>query len=233
MTTAIGTAQSGTLALSMQDLFTVIGRLRDGRNTHTDATAFRQQVKVLVTATSSAARAQGHTEEDVGLALFATIALLDESVFASGLPIATDWARKPLQDELFREHRAGESFFQYLETLLKRDESPVVADLLEVFQTCLLFGLRGRYAPGAQGGSAQGDPERLASISRRVSERIRRIRGETLPVSDLWRHDSKEEVPLTRDPWVSRGLRLLAALSAFGLVLYGLYWLLLPTRVTP
>jgi type VI secretion system protein ImpK len=198
----------------LQELFTVTGRLRDGRVKPADVGAFRTRVKELVAAANDDGVAQGYASKDVGLGVYAAVALLDESVFNSGLAISADWARKPLQDELFGEHRAGENYFAYVDRLMQRDDSPVLADLLEVYQLCLLLGFRGKYAPGAQGGDASGNPEALASISRRLGDRIRRIRGEVPPLSSGWRPPSGEAIAQARDPWVRRLLVMLLIVAA-------------------
>ncbi len=54
------------------------------------------------------------------LATFAAVAFLDESMLNSQNPIFADWLRKPLQEELFGTHIAGETFFQNLQQLLGR-----------------------------------------------------------------------------------------------------------------
>jgi type VI secretion system protein ImpK len=142
-------------------------------------------------------------------------------VFNSGLALSADWARKPLQDELFGEHRAGENYFTYVDKLMQRDDAPVLADILEVYQLCLLLGFKGKYAPGAAGGGAAGDPEALASISRRLGERIRRIRGEVPPLSSGWRPPSGEAIAQARDPWVGRLLAVLGVVAIGVVALFG------------
>ncbi len=56
-----------------------------------------------------------------------------------------------MQEELFGTHMAGEIFFQNLQSLLGRSDSPDLADLLEVHYLCLLLGYRGRYSVGSTG----------------------------------------------------------------------------------
>jgi type VI secretion system protein ImpK len=206
-------AAVGRLALAMQELFTVTGRLRDGRVKPADSVSFRARVKELVATANDEGVAQGYNSKDVGLA------------------ISADWARKPLQDELFGEHRAGENYFSYVDRLMQRDDSPTLADLLEVYQLCLLLGFRGKYAPGAAGGGAAGDPETLASISRRIGDRIRRIRGDVPPLSSGWRPPSGESVARARDPWVRRLLVILVIVAAAVAALYVVARLLLRAGV--
>ena len=81
---------------------------------------------------ASQALAAGYTADDVKFATFALVAFLDESVLASQNPVFADWPRKPLQEELFGTHIAGETFFAHLHQLLTAQDSPDLADLLEV-----------------------------------------------------------------------------------------------------
>jgi len=227
---AASSAITGQLALALQEVFTVTGRLRDGRVRPTDAKAFRNRVKELAASANDEGIAVGYSAKDVGLALYAAVALLDESVFNSGLDVSAEWARKPLQDELFGDHRAGENFFQHVSGLMQRDDSPGLADLLEVFQLCLLLGFRGKYASRAQSGTSSSDPEELASISRRLGERISRIRGELPPLSGAWR-PTGEVVATQNDPWVRRLVVVVATLAVVTGALFVLYRLLLPAGI--
>ena len=79
------------------------------------------------------------------------VAFLDESILNSRNPLFADWPRKPLQEELFGTHMAGEVFFQNLQKLLGRTDSHELADLLEVYYLCLLLGFGGRYSMGNKG----------------------------------------------------------------------------------
>jgi type VI secretion system protein ImpK len=109
---AAGTANRGDLALALQEAFTVAVRLRAGRQVAADATSFRAHIKQLLGAADQRARAAGYDGDTVKLAVYAFIALLDESVLTSGQPMFAEWARQPLQEEVFGEHMAGENFFR-------------------------------------------------------------------------------------------------------------------------
>ena len=69
------------------------------------------------------ARNRGYTAEDARLASFAVVAFLDESVLNLQNPVFAGWPRKPLQEEMFGGHVAGEIFYQSLQRLLERSES--------------------------------------------------------------------------------------------------------------
>ncbi|HSJ10165.1 MAG TPA: DotU family type IV/VI secretion system protein [Longimicrobiales bacterium] len=217
--------QRGELALALQEAFTVAVRLRAGRQVAADASSFRLHVKQLLAAADQRARASGYDGESVKLAVYAFIALLDESVLNSALPMFADWARQPLQEEVFGEHMAGENFFRTLHDLLGRQDSDVLADVLEVYQLCLLLGFRGRYGAG--------DPSAPQALTASVQQKLQRIRG--APPLDLvpdWQRPSHETVVLGRDPWARRLALFAAGSLTLAVLLYVLFRLLLRSGIT-
>ncbi len=203
------TAAPGRLALSQQDLFTVIARLRGDRAPVRDAESFRTQARTLLAKAEQAGAAAGYAATDVRVSLFAAVAFLDESVLNSPQPALAEWSRRPLQDELFGGHMGGELFYQYLEQQLARADEPALADVLEVFHHALLLGFRGRY--GSDAGA-------LKVIAQRVGERIARIRGGAGDLAPAWR--PVDDAVAARDPWIRR-LAIGAVLSA---VLVAVLW---------
>lgn len=192
------------LALAYQEIVTVIVRLRSNRQAVADAEAFRANMRGVLRKAEQDAAAKGYTPEDARLATFAVVAFLDESVLNSSNPVFADWARKPLQEELFGGHVAGEIFFQSVERLLARKDSSDLADLLEVYYLCLLLGYRGRYSVGGI--------DQLRGIKDSMAEKVRRIRGPAQP-GFAASAPSADAVPARRsDPWV-RGLALASAAS--------------------
>ncbi|MBA4156467.1 MAG: DotU family type IV/VI secretion system protein [Gemmatimonadetes bacterium] len=186
----------GLLALLLQEPFTAAIRLRANRQTVTDAEAFRTHIKRLLATADSEARRAGFDGEYVKLAVYAFVAFLDESVLNSNQPSFASWPRQPLQEEIFGDHMAGETFFLHLKELLGRQDSEELADLLEVFQLCLLLGFRGRYGVG--------DPGGLDGLIAAVQEKILRVRGGHPPLSPQWKLPDDEAVTVARDPWVPR-----------------------------
>ncbi len=182
------------LALVFQELFTVIVRLRSNRQAVADAEAFRVAMRGALKRAEQDALARGYGSDDVRLASFALVAFLDESVLNSRKPVFDDWARKPLQEELFGGHMAGEVFFQTLDRLLARRDSRELADVLEVYDLCLMLGYNGRYSLSG--------PESLRGIRDAVSEKITRIRGPLGTLSAAWAPDPG--VPRFSDPWIRR-----------------------------
>lgn len=165
------------LALAFQEIFTAIVRLRADRQAVTDAEIFRAQFREGLRMADEEARNRGYTQEDIALATFAVVAFLDESVLSAHNPALASWPRLPLQEELFGGHVAGETFFRNLEDILRRRDAPEVADLLEVYQLCILLGYRGRY--GAQSAG-------LRDVLGVVEDKMRRIRGGPAPLCPAW-----------------------------------------------
>jgi len=201
----------GDLALALQEAFTVAARLRATRLAAPDADAFRARVKQLLTVADEEARRAGYAPEYVRLAVYAYVAFLDESVLNSGLPIFSEWPRQPLQEEVFGDHMAGETFFRHLQELLARQDSPALADVLEVFLLCLLLGFRGKYSAGGKG--------ELQAFVNAAQEKILRIRGARAELSPNWR-PSTTAIVTPRDRWVRRLAILAVATLALAVVLF-------------
>jgi type VI secretion system protein ImpK len=214
---------AGLMALALQEAFTVTIRLRAGRQVATDADSFRTHVKHLLAAADHEARRTGYSGEQVKLAVYAFVAFLDESILNSREPMFAGWPRQPLQEEIFGDHVAGENFFRRLDDLLGAQDSPELADLLEVFQLCMLLGFRGRYALG--------DPSGLQSRLTAVQQKILRIRGDLGPLAPQGGLPAGEVVPPDRDPWVPR-LGIAASVSfATAVCLYVVYRVLLSSDI--
>jgi type VI secretion system protein ImpK len=204
----------GELALALQEAFTVAVRVRTNRQVAANAQAFRVHVKQLLEGAHRQAAHVGYDPDLVRLAIYAYIALLDESVLNSSQPMFADWPQQPLQEEVFGDHIAGENFFRHLGDLLGRQDSEDVADALEVYQLCMLLGFRGRYAA---------DPGGLQSAQRAVQDKIHRIRGAVGPLAPMAGLPPGESVQAQRDPWIPR--LVIAAAVALGLaVLFYLFF---------
>lgn len=217
-------APRGELAAALQEAFTVAVRLRAGRQVAADSLSFRAQIKQLLAAADQRSRAAGYSGPTVKQSVYAYIALLDESVLNAGQAMFTDWSRQPLQEEVFGEHMAGENFFRALQELLGRQDSDEVADLLEVFQLCLLLGFHGRYGSDAMG---------LRALEGTVQAKIQRIRGGE-PITQLapdWQRPQDERVVAKADPWMKRLVMITGGTFVFALVLYLLYLLVLRSNL--
>lgn len=200
----------GRLAGALQEALTAVVRLRAERQQVTDAAQFRAQILQLLARAEQDALQLGLNTQDARLAIFAVVAFLDESVLNTRNPAFADWARRPLQDELFGGHMGGEWFFQHIDQLLARPDGPELPELLEVYQLCLLLGFRGKY--GATDGG------QLQATTQRVAERLARIRPTSRELAPRWKPPA--DAVSTRDPWLKP--LTLAAVGAV-IVLFGLW----------
>jgi len=202
---------AGRLALILQELLTATARLRGDRQPVPDAAAFRAQLMELVRRADQEAASAGYAPSDARLGIFAAVALLDESALNARQPALAEWARHPLQEELFGGHMGGEWFFQHVEQLLARPDSPALIDLLEVHHLCLLLGFRGRY-----GGDDRGA---IYAVAARLDERVARARGTPGDLVPNWRPPN--DAVAARDPWIRRLAVGLAASIALAMALWG------------
>jgi type VI secretion system protein ImpK len=193
-----------SLALIFQEVLTAIERLRGNRQGVTDAEAFRHHTREALKNAANQGLAAGYSGDDVRYATFAAVAFLDESILNSQNPVFSDWLRKPLQDELFGTHIAGETFFQNLQQLLGRQDSADLGDVLELHHLCMLLGFCGRYSAGNRG--------ELGQIVGMTAEKIARIRGPFAPLSANWT-PPPEAARMSIDPLVKK-LGILAGVCA-------------------
>jgi type VI secretion system protein ImpK len=187
---------AGNLALIFQEIITATVRLRANRQPVSDAESFRVHIREALKTAQQQSRAQGYSDDDFRKAVLAVVALLDESILNSGNPKFTDWPRRPLQEELFKEHKAGEKFFEDIQQLLAQTDSAALADVLEVHDLCLLLGYGGRYSFGNKG--------ELHSIRELVAAKIRRIRPYNPALAPDWAPPVQASVRSQTDPWVRR-----------------------------
>lgn len=107
-----------------------------------DAGALRARVLELKGRFERDANAGGFSAQDIEDAVFAMVALIDETIL-SGRGAARDaWIARPLQLELYGRQLAGEEFFERLDQLRREREARIEA--LEVYCCCLAFGFEGR-----------------------------------------------------------------------------------------
>lgn len=218
----MSTLRCNSLALCFQEVLTAILRVRFQRQQVQDAEGFRAQLRRSLQSAMQDARNAGYSSDTVQMAVFATVAFLDESVLNLQSPVFADWARRPLQEELFGGHLAGEAFFRNLQALLAGQDSSENADALELHCLCLQMGYRGRFAFGDSG--------ELHQMLRLARSRIERQRGAPRLMPEI----PAPEVPpaRARDPW-TRTLAIAACLLAILTVAgFGGYELLLGSGVS-
>jgi type VI secretion system protein ImpK len=209
MTPSAVARRTENLALLLQEVLTAIVRLRSNRQAVSDANSFRIHMREALKSADQEARKRGYNADAIQLAVFAVVAFLDESILNSRNPLFADWPRKPLQEELFGTHMAGEVFFQNLQKLLGQTDSQELADLLEVYYLCVLLGFAGRYSMGDKGN--------LRSILDAVGDKIRRVRGYSPDLSPAWMLPKEAARRMGGDPWIRR--LAIAAVSCVGLAL--------------
>jgi type VI secretion system protein ImpK len=207
-------APRGQLALALQEALTAVVRVREGRQVPTDANAFRAQMRTLLAQADQDSRRMGYPPEFVKISVYSVIAYLDETVLGTPGALSAAWVGRPMQEEIFGDTVAGETFFRYVEELLTRQDSAFVADVLEVSLLCMLLGFKGRYATS--------DGSELRSLTAAVADKIRRIRGGVAPLSSRAAPPPDEEIARTGDRW----LRILSAgllgSAVLALVLFGI-----------
>ena len=207
------------LAFVFQELLTVGERLRSNRQQVADATSFRAQIWSAVRQADEEARRRGYAADDIELAIFAAVAFLDESILNLRLPVFNDWPRQPLQEERYGHHVAGEIFFQNLQKILGRQDSHETADLLEVYQLCLLLGFAGRYSMGGRGD--------LRAVTMQTADKIQRIRQTGAELSTGWRLPQDPPQVAGGDRWATRWMYIAIGSACFLVMLYvGFYFLL-------
>jgi type VI secretion system protein ImpK len=218
----MSTSRANSLALCFQEVLTAILRVRFRRQQVQDAESFRAQMRANLQAAMQEGRAMGYQSETVQMAVFATVAYLDESVLNLQSPVFADWARRPLQEELFNSHLAGEIFFQNLSKLLSQQDSHEVADTLELHCLCMQMGFRGRYALG--------DAGELSQSLRQALAKIQRIRGAAALMPPV----EAPAVPpaRTRDPLTSGLLVATCVLAGLVVIAFGGYELMLSSGVS-
>ena len=204
-------ARSENLALLFQEILTAVVRIRAGRESVSDPESFRAQLRGALGAADAESRRRGYSADEARLSVLAVVAFVDESVLNSANPIFRDWPRRPLQEELFGGHVAGETFFQNLKYLLTQNDAGRIADVLEVYLLCLLLGYRGRYSAGREGD--------LQAVGDRIAEKIRRIRGATAAITTAY-VPPVENLPRDSDAWVKGLLYGVAGLLVLALVLF-------------
>ncbi len=163
------TKKTSNLGSCFQEVLTAVLRVRSQRQAVQSNEAFRTQLRQLLQTAMNDARGLGYSSQFIQMAVLVSVGFLDETVLNLGTGVAAEWARRPLQEELFGGHVAGETVFANLRQLLQQQDSPELADVLEIHCICLELGYKGRYAfnNGAE----------LRQIVQMCREKILRVRG--------------------------------------------------------
>ena len=197
------TKRTGNLASCYQEVLTAVLRVRSQRQAVQNSETFRAQVRQLLQTAMADARALGYNNQYIQMSLLLVVGFLDETVLNLETGVAAEWSRRPLQEELFGGHVAGETVFANLRTLLQQQDAPELADVLEIHCICLELGYKGRYAFS--------NGTELRQIIQMCREKILRVRGKQplLPAPSL----TARPQPARKD-LLGRGLLISAALLA-------------------
>lgn len=199
---AVRTA-SNNIAYTFQEVLTAVLRVRNQAQQVPDAAAFRAHLRRLLQTAMGDARTLGYASANIQMCVLVVVGFLDESVLnlPPGNPLVAEWSRRPLQEELFGGHLAGETVFTNISTLLQQQDSPELADILELHCLCLELGYKGRYA-FSNGGE-------LRNIQQLCRAKISRIRPDArlFPAPVL-----QDRPPVKTSDGVARSL-LIAAIA--------------------
>jgi type VI secretion system protein ImpK len=135
------TYHDNSLPLLYQGMLTAIVRIQSGRQPIVDADAFQKRMDSLLAEIGSEALRLGVLNENVEDANYAVLAFLDETIQRSQDPNRSHWT--PMATRATAQRAAGDTFFERLNKIRGRPDSPEVADLLEVYCLCLLLGYEG------------------------------------------------------------------------------------------
>ncbi len=208
-----------TLAVIFQEPLTAVVRVWANPQMSQDPYGLREHIKTALKASIEDARRKSFSEEETKLAMFAIVAYLDETILTQSQPAFADWRRKPLQEEMFGVHIAGEIFFQNLENTMRQPDSLPNSDLLELYALCISLGFQGRYSAG---GRAE-----LKRIVDSCMDKCRRIRGAMPPLSPSGELPQTDTILSTRDPWFERMAYIGGGMCVLAVVAFVAYKLML------
>ncbi|WP_053064159.1 DotU family type IV/VI secretion system protein [Caballeronia mineralivorans] len=107
----------------------------------TEAGTLAAAIPAMLDSAQTNARRVGYSEREIGDALFAVIAWIDEQAMTRAWPGAPAWRLAPLQRRYFSTTRAGVEFFQRAEAL-----PPEAHGVREVYGLMLIAGFEGRFS---------------------------------------------------------------------------------------
>ena len=125
------------------------------------------------------AQRAGYGHETIDAARYAFVALIDERILASNLPVRAAWLDNPLQLRLYDSFAAGEEFFTRMDKF-RAPRDAERADGLEVFHCCLALGFRGKL------GDARGEPQRRQLMEQSAAEILAARGGTPGELSPRW-----------------------------------------------
>jgi type VI secretion system protein ImpK len=150
------------------DLFLIAIRMREAEELG-DPEALRKLIVYYLDLFRKNCKAAGIGEDSVSDALYAIVALIDETVLSNPGECRDFWFGRSIQLDLFGDNIAGEEFFRRLQKLLEQPEKK--KDALEVYYLCLSLGFEGKYKIY--------NPEELQTIIEETGRKLRKARIKT------------------------------------------------------
>ena len=176
--------------------------------------ALRHELLALLEAVRQDPDARAYPPQEIDEACFALVAFADEMILRTPWNGHDEWAREPLQLQLYRTNTAGDEFYEHLERL-----RPEMASARLVYFLCLTLGFEGQFAGH--------DADRRALMDRQY-EMLRgagyaiEAGGREALIPPAYELEIKLEPPRGRRIWPA-----LVAITVAALSLYGLLWTLL------
>ena len=127
------------------DIFLIVIRMREAEDLGKPE-ALRKLILHYIQLFKKNSRAMNFDSSMVDDAVYALVALLDETVMSTPGDCRTFWVATPIQLELFGDNLAGEGFFRRLDKLMAEPEK--MNDVLEIYYLCLSLGFEGKYKLG-------------------------------------------------------------------------------------
>jgi type VI secretion system protein ImpK len=127
------------------DIFLIVIRMREAEDLGSPE-ALRKLILHYLDLFKKNCRAMSFDPSLVNDAVYALVALLDETVMSTPGECRNFWVTNPVQLELFGDNLAGEGFFKRLEKLMADPER--MKDVLEIYYLCLSLGFEGKYKLG-------------------------------------------------------------------------------------
>jgi type VI secretion system protein ImpK len=124
------------------DLFLIAIRMREAEDLGEPA-SLRKLIMYYLDLFKKNCKVVGVGDESIAEALYAIVALIDETVLSAPGPCRDYWFARPVQLDLFGDNIAGEEFFRKLERLL--DQAEKKREVLEVYYLCLSLGFEGKF----------------------------------------------------------------------------------------
>ena len=124
------------------DIFLIIIRMRESEDLGEPA-ALRKLIIHYLGLFKNNCKAINISSSMINDAIYALVALLDETVMSVPGKCRDYWVTNPIQLELFGDNLAGQKFFDKLSKLMK--DPARMKDVLEIFYLCLSLGFEGKY----------------------------------------------------------------------------------------